>query len=68
MAIPKHSGVREKEFEKVEKYQNLARELRRMWEVKTNVVPIVLRALGTVPFRLKGSHPILVRGALQNFS
>ena len=27
---------KEKENEKVEKYQNLARELRRMWEVKTN--------------------------------
>ena len=48
VAIPEDSGVREKEFEKVEKYQNLAIELRRMWEVKAIVVPIVLRALGTV--------------------
>ena len=30
VAIPENSGVREKEFEKVEKYQNLARELSRM--------------------------------------
>ena len=55
VAIPEDSGVKEKEFEKVEKYQNLARELRRMWEVKTNVVPIILGALGTVPLRLKGN-------------
>ena len=55
VAIPEDSGVRENEFEKVEKYQNLARELRRMWEVKTNVVPIVLGALGTVPLRLNGN-------------
>ena len=55
VAIPEDSGVRENEFEKVEKYQNLARELRRMWEVKTNVVPIVLGALGTVPLQLKGN-------------
>ena len=55
VAIPEDSGVKEKEAGKVEKYQNLARELRRMWEVKTKVVPIVLGALGTVPLRLKGN-------------
>ena len=40
VAIPEDSGVKEKDFEKAEKYQNLARELRRIWEVKTNVVPV----------------------------
>ena len=57
LAIPEDSGVKEKEAEKVEKHQNLARELRRMWEVKTktNVVPIVLGALGTIPLRLNGN-------------
>ena len=44
VAIPEDSEVKEKEAEKVEKYQNLARELRRIWEVKTKVVPIVLGA------------------------
>ena len=51
MAIPEDSGAKEKEAEKVEKYQSLSR----MWEVKTKVVPIVLGALGTVPLRLKGN-------------
>ena len=55
MAIQEDSAVKEKENEKVEKYQNLARELRRMWEVKTKVVPIVVGALGTVPLQLKGN-------------
>ena len=55
VANPEDSGAKEKEVEKVEKYQNLARELRRMWEVKTKVVPIVLGTLGTVPLRLKGN-------------
>ena len=55
VAIPEDSGVKEKEAEKVEKYQNLARELRRMWEVRTKVVAIVFGALGTVPLRLKGN-------------
>ena len=53
--IPEDSGVKEKEAEKVEKYQNLARELRRMWDVKTKVVLTVLGFLGTVPLRLKGN-------------
>ena len=52
VAIPADSRVKEKEAEKVEKYQILARELRRMWEVKTKVV---LGALETVPLRLKGN-------------
>ena len=47
VAIPEDSGAKEKEAEKVEKYQNLARELRRMWEVKIKVVPIVLGAFAT---------------------
>ena len=55
VAIPEDSGVKEKEAERVEKYQNLGRELKRMWEVKTKVVPVVLGALGTVPLRLKGN-------------
>ena len=55
VAIPEDSGAKEKEAEKVEKYQNLARELSRMWEVKTKVIPIVLGALGTVLLRLKGN-------------
>ena len=42
VAIPEDSGAKEKEAKKVEKYQNLARELSRMWEGKTKVVPIVL--------------------------
>ena len=44
----KEIRVKQKEDEKVEKYQNLARELRKTWEVKTNVIPIVLEALRTV--------------------
>ena len=55
MAILEDRGVKEKEAENVEKYQNLARELRRMWEEKIKVIPIVLDALGTVLLRLKGN-------------
>ena len=57
LAIPEDSGVKEQEAEKVEKDQNLARELRRLWKVKTKtkVVPIVLGALGTILLRLNGN-------------
>ena len=52
VAIPEDNGVREKEDEKVEKYQDLAREVRKMWGVKTKVIPVVVGALGSIPLRL----------------
>ena len=53
MAIPEDGRVRAKGDEKVEKYQYLAREVRKMREVRTKVIPIVVGALGTIPMRLK---------------
>ena len=53
MAIPDHGEVKAKEGEKVEKYQALAREIRKMWGVRTKVIPIVMGVLGTIPLRLK---------------
>ena len=52
VAIPEDNGVREKEDEKVEKYQDLAREVRKMWGVRTKVIPVVVGALGSIPMRL----------------
>ena len=40
--------ARVKNKKKVEKYQDLARELRRLWETSVNVIPIVVGALGAV--------------------
>ena len=53
VAIPEDGRVRAKEDEKVEKYQDLAREVRKMWGVTKKVIPIVVGALGTIPLRLK---------------
>jgi len=39
--------VKDKEAEKIEKYQDLAMEIGRMWKTKTKVVPVVVGALGT---------------------
>ena len=37
-----------KETEKIEKYDELQRELERLWKVKEKVIPIIVGALGTV--------------------
>ena len=42
VAIPEDGQVREKEDKKVEKYQDLAREVRKMWDVKTKLIPVVM--------------------------
>ena len=42
VAIPEDGRVREKKDEKVEKYQNLAREVRKMSGVRTKVIPVVV--------------------------
>ena len=47
---PVQHRVDEKEQEKVEKYQDLKREIGRMWGIrKVQVVPVVIGALGSVP-------------------
>ena len=38
-----------KEKEKIDKYQDQARELRKLGKVKTRVGPIVIEALWTIP-------------------
>lgn len=53
MAIPEDGRVRAKDDEKVEKYQDLAREDRKICGVRTKVIPRVVGALGTILLRLK---------------
>lgn len=48
IAVPVDAGIVEKEKEKIEKYQDLRREVARLWNVKAKVVPIVVGALGAV--------------------
>ena len=54
VAVPGDSRVHEKEIEKIEKYQDLKRELIRLWKLKTAlVVPIVVGALGRISKKLE---------------
>ena len=46
VALPGDCRIREKEIEKIEKYQNLKKELKRLWSLKkVEVVPVVVGAL-----------------------
>ena len=55
IAIPGDKRVKDKEIEKLEKYQMLKEEVRRLWKMKTvTVLPIVIGALGAVSQRFTG--------------
>ena len=54
IAVPVDVRVGEKEREKVEKYQDLKREIGRLWKLKVaEVVPVVIGALGSVTKRIR---------------
>ena len=52
-AVPYDSRVETKQREKTEKYQDLRREIQKLWNMKTNIVPIIIGALGTPSPKLK---------------
>ena len=54
-AIPMDHHIKEKVDEKIDKYMDLAAEVRRQLRVNTVSVTIVLRPLGTVPAKLSES-------------
>ncbi|XP_067940443.1 uncharacterized protein [Watersipora subatra] len=51
IAIPGDTRVVQKEDEKIGKYNELEFEINRLWKVKTEVIPIVIGALGTISMR-----------------
>ena len=60
VAVPGDSRVHTKENEKIEKYQELKRELKRIWSLrKVTVVPVVVGALGCVSKRFNKWMEIL---------
>ena len=49
VAVPADVRVEEKDKEKVEKYQDLKKEIRRLWKLRNvEIVPVVIEALGSV--------------------
>ena len=49
IAVPRDENIKDKEMEKIDKYQPLKIELERLWEVRITVIPVVVRALGAMP-------------------
>ena len=47
-AVPVDHRVKLKESEKRDKYLDVARELKKLWNMKVTIIPIVIGALGTV--------------------
>ena len=55
VAVPGDCRIREKEIENIEKYQNLKRELERIWSLnKVEVVPVVVGALKCISKSFSG--------------
>ena len=46
--VPADHRINLKESEKKDKYLDLARELKKLWNMKVTIVPIVIGALGTI--------------------
>ena len=47
-AVPGDSRI-EEEKDKIEKYQDLGRELQKIWNVKVKIIPLVVGSLGAIP-------------------
>ena len=48
-AVPRDSRIEKKEKDKIEKYQELGRELQKIWNVKVKIIPLVVGSLGAIP-------------------
>ena len=65
-AVPYDHKVKLKEGEKRDKYLDLAWELKKLWNMKVTVIPIVIGALGTVAKGLvQGLEDLEIRGRVE---
>ena len=51
-AVPADHRIKRKECEKKDKYLDIARELKKLWNMKVSIDPIVIGAFGTMTERL----------------
>ena len=65
-AVPVDHRINLKESEKRDKYLDLARGLKKLWNMKVTIVPIVISALGTITKELsKGLGDLEVGGRVE---
>ena len=56
------------ENKKIDKYLDLARELKKLWIMKVTVIPIVIGVYGMIPQSLiRGLEELEVRGQAESF-
>ena len=69
IAIPGDIRVSKKEKKKIENYQEVKREIKRMWNIRTfKVIPVVVGAVGSTSKKLKScieEQGVAVSKALQ---
>ena len=53
IAVPADSHVKDKEIEKIDKYQELCLEIQQLWNMRMIVVPVVVGTLGVVSTHFK---------------
>ena len=65
--VPGDSRTEGKEKDKIEKYQDLARELQKIWNVKVKIIPLVIGSLGAIPkqFGNRLKHTGITAGTTQ---
>ena len=65
-AVPADHRIKLKECEKKDKYLDLARELKKLWNIQMTIIPIVIGAFGTVTKGLlKGLEDLEVGGRVE---
>ena len=65
-ALPADHRTKLKECEKKDKYFDIARELKKVWNMQVTIIPIVIDALGTVSKGLlKGLEDLEVGGRVE---
>ena len=66
-AVPADHRINLKECERKDKYLDLARELKKLWNMKVTIVPIVIGAFGTITkWLLKGLADLEVGVRVEN--
>ena len=66
LAVPADHRIKLKEFEEKDKYLDFYRELKKLWNMKVTIVPIVIGAFGTVTKELlKGLEDLELSGRVE---
>ena len=66
LVVPADHRIKLKECEKKDKYLELARELKKLWNMQVTIIPIVIGAFGTVSKGLlKGLEDLEVGGRVE---